>query len=101
MDYSNEVILELFRGEIAPCDNNSYDEKALKEYNRYYESIVCHFTEEQLGYIETLIIKHNHLSVTIEEESFVNGFRLGGKMIADVFYGVDKDVWWRFYHWIL
>ena len=82
------VLHDLWRGNISPIERyirpgseyKKYSDKAVNEF----EKLLSHLTEED----KQIFDNYNELGMKIlslsEEESFINGFRLGAKIILDV-----------------
>jgi len=83
-----QLISDLYGGAIDPCSRNI--DKTTKRYaqDRLTADRADEFrktlTPEQKAMFESYIAEHHYLDSLIEEDGFIEGFRLGGQMILAI-----------------
>ena len=83
-----QMISDLYDGEISPCSRTI--DKTSKRYiqDRATADKADEFrktlTPEQRQLFEDYIAEHHYLDSLIEEDGFIEGFRLGGQLILAI-----------------
>ena len=87
------LISQLYGGNIDPCGRTI--DKTSKRFlqDRRIADLASTFrkslTPEQSTMFEEYIAEHNYLDALIEEDGFIEGFRLGGQMVMAMLFGKD------------
>lgn len=87
-----ERILEkLYNGEISPCDNNRCDDPNYRELCRCSldetDAFAQRLDQDQREQFDELMEHYLEICYMEKTQSFTDGFRLGARMMCDVFYG--------------
>ena len=88
-----QLISNLYGGTIDPCGRTI--DKTSKRFlqDRHIAELAATFREtltpEQTVLFEEYIAEHNYLDALIEEDGFIEGFRLGGQMVMAMLFGKD------------
>jgi len=83
-----QLISDLYGGEIDPCSRSI--DKTTKRYAQdratadRADAFRKHLTPEQRKEFDEYIAEHHYLDSLIEEDGFIEGFRLGGQMILAI-----------------
>lgn len=90
------MLEELFYGNINPCD------KAVKKGSRYaklqkrlcdnYDGLRKSLTEKDLPLLDAAEDAAAELSVLSQKESFADGFRLGARLMLEIFFSESQNL---------
>ena len=84
------TIEKLYYGNINPCENMIKDNENYKDllrlYSRNQEKLLSTLTEEQKERYEKIHDCADELCNELEKQSFINGFRLGVKLVTESLY---------------
>lgn len=88
-----DLISQLYGGNIDPCGRVIDKESKRYLQDRTIAELAAAFREtlnpEQKAMFEEYIAEHNYLDALIEEDGFIEGFRLGGQMVMAMLFGKD------------
>lgn len=82
-----ETIIDLFHGNIAPCERLGVGNREIAHLGelveRNHQSLLRGLTDEQKEILEKYEDCVNEMNVLLYEESFVEGYRLGARMTVE------------------
>ena len=82
------VLDKLWRGEISPTDcyfrQGSIYQQTAKEVCSRMDAFLQMLTPEAKEYLEAINDLKSDLALMENEEHFINGFRMGGRMMLDI-----------------
>lgn len=84
------IIEELYYGNIEPQELSDSEmilklKKTLRKVNESEEKLISEFTDEQKEKFADFSERYNEFSGVSNADSFVTGFRLGARMMLDIF----------------
>ena len=86
-----DTIRELFYGNIHPFERDvpkgSEGDRLNQLINRHTATLKTTLNEQEIQTLEKLKAALSEQSSLCECEGFINGFRLGGKLMAEAIYG--------------
>lgn len=87
-----KILSELYRGNLIPVEKSVIPGSELQKYQRQLadleEEIIAMLDEQSKGKFQSFVEVQNNLIYTSSEERFTDGFRMGVKIILEVF---EKD----------
>lgn len=85
-----QIIEKLYNGEIYPAEQlnvrvNGYEDvrKIAGQAHDEFESKLCQTMKDEL---DEMMMRHMHESILEDTQAFVDGFKLGARMMAEIFW---------------
>ena len=90
----NNLISQLWYGNIRPCETTGVGNHEIKEIERLvlksYHNLESLLDEKQLKYFELYAENMNENLCLVEEQAFFDGFSLGTRLFAEAFVNFEK-----------
>ncbi|MCI1965122.1 MAG: hypothetical protein LKJ17_03165 [Oscillospiraceae bacterium] len=91
-----KILSDLYNGKLNPIAqevvHGSDYQKAMEQANELEEKLKAMLNQEQTALLEEFISAHLQLSCVGSEERFTYGFRLGARMILEIFEKDDEQL---------
>ena len=87
-----KILRELYHGNINPVAKSvvqgSAYQKAMHQISSLEETLMAQLDEEQQKHLQDFISAQGKLNLISGEERFIDGFRMGARMMLEIF---EKD----------